>query len=165
MRSFEFSCIWRESKGLWKCILWNNLCLRQLSKMLCIMFCSFWGTVGSTLMNATSSRAHTVQIIEFKARHLKLPADLTWGIEHSSVWAGANLLHTWFTLFCWSWWLQGGDKWLCYCVHDQLGNLTEWKDSRCIWKVFFSAQNGASKNTGTVGNSGCLAVMLGGNCW
>ncbi|CAJ1462321.1 unnamed protein product [Effrenium voratum] len=26
-----------------------------------------WGTVGSTLMNATSSRAHTVQIIEFKA--------------------------------------------------------------------------------------------------
>ena len=102
MRSFEFSCIWRESKGLWKCILWNNLCLRQLSKMLCIMFCSFWGTVGSTLMNATSSRAHTVQIIEFKARHLKLPADLTWGIEHSLVWTGANLLHTWFTLFCWS---------------------------------------------------------------
>ena len=27
-----------------------------------------WGTVGSTLMNATSSRAHTVQIIEFKVR-------------------------------------------------------------------------------------------------
>ena len=69
--------------------------------MLCIMFRS-WGTVGSTLMNATSSRAHTVQIIEFKARHCQ---QIWLEISNTGQWREfpAYFVHFVLTVFCWSW--------------------------------------------------------------
>ena len=160
MRSFEFSCIWRESKGLWKCILWNNLCLRQLSRslhhVLQLLRNSRIYSDECNLQSCTYSADHRVQ---GKALETASRSDLRYRTQFS-VGRGkftAHFVHFVLLILMFKAVTNGS-------ATVSMINLATWqnRDSRRMESLNLRP---GLRYTGTVGNSGCLAVMLGGNCW
>ena len=112
------------------------------------------------LQSCTYSADHRVQ------GHLKLPADLEVSntLQCGPGQIYCTLCSHLFTLFCWSWCNLMFKAVTNGSATVSMINLATWqnRDSRRMESLNLRP---GLRYTGTVGNSGCLAVMLGGNCW